>query len=146
MIDGNGNVIAESPDGNEDIKRVINKSKMTLQDRSEEDDKMDVTRPTDGELKDIATGPSDHITEPVGEYFGKVEFSPAKEIQFQEYQRRQFTLKEELEKINVKKQTMLDNMKKMNTTDFKKKYGNPTRIWAMLTWDIIKLKKQMESL
>ena len=55
-------------------------------------------------------------------------------------------IKEELEKINVKKQTMLDNMKKMNTTDFKKKYGNPTRIWAMLTWDIIKLKKQMESL
>lgn len=55
---------------------------------------------------------------------------------YQEYKKQQ-----RINQINQKILTMYEDMRSMSGTDFKSKYGNPSKVWADLKWQLYLAKK-----
>jgi len=62
-------------------------------------------------------------------------------FKFLKFMWEQYKKQEKLKKIDEKINTMVKDMKSMSNKEFVKKYGKPSKVFAELQWERIKVKK-----
>ena len=73
-----------------------------------------------------------------------MEEDPLKDKEYVDFLKADYVKYKKVKELKSKLVGMADDLASMNKDDFKKKYGNPSKAWADIKWELYKAQHGIE--